>query len=117
MAKHRSSQEWHDLISAYENWDGSQANFCIEHDISIASFYYHRRKQIPSPPKGLPPAVIELPLPDRSQAELSIESSSANCQIECTYPGIGLMKVRCQTGQLAVVVEQLTTQESITKTL
>lgn len=106
MAKHRSSQEWKELLSAYQHWKGSQAQFCVEHNISIASFYYHRRKQVQTPNEL--PAVIELPQSERIQLQPCIEQPLASCQLECKHPGIGLMKVHCQVDQLAMVVDQLT---------
>lgn len=104
MAKHKSSQEWQELLSAYETWEGSQALFCDEYGISIASFHYHRRKQF-STPKA--PAVIELPRSESINLEPFTEISQANCKIECHYPGVGLMQVHCQADQLAIVVDQL----------
>lgn len=106
MAKHRSSQEWKKLLSAYKKWNGSQSQFCVEHNISIASLHNHRRKQVQKAAGKQSPAVIEL---SRSKPVQVVPGGCAQptCQIEYHHPEIGLVKVHCQANQLAMVVGQL----------
>ncbi len=102
MAKHRSSQDWSEILSAYDNRNVTQERFCADHRISLASLYYHRRKR-KKKPGGDKPKLIELPPPVQAAGRIS----PPDCRLEYLNPTLGQLKISCSANQLGQIIEEL----------
>lgn len=103
MAKHRSSQDWCDILSAYDNCGVTQETFCAEYGISLASLHYHRRKRRAELAGCEAPKLIELPSPVYSPSSLS----PRDCQIEYLNPALGQLKISCRASQIGQIIKEL----------
>ncbi len=107
MARHRTSEEWSTILTAYSRRIGSQAEFCREHNIAKSSLEYNLRKsrQDKSGQSERKPRIVELPpqpqappvmVPDLKDTELSFHHST-----------LGGITVRCHHRNLSKVITQL----------
>ena len=98
MTAYRSPQEWSNIVTAYENRNVTQAQFCQDYEISPASLNYHRRKLA----KKEVPSLVELP-----NSSLGLLNQPSECRLEFDHPVFGRLKVSCGAGQLGEIVDQL----------
>lgn len=74
-------QFWQMVIDTCKESDLSIAAFCKKEGISVAAYYYWRKKLVGSHPKSnrkTPPAFIEVALPQSNAAVLELVLSSGN---------------------------------------
>jgi hypothetical protein len=74
-------QFWQMVLDTCKESDLSIAAFCKKEGISVAAYYYWRKKLVGSHPKSnrkTPPAFIEVALPQSNAAVLELVLSSGN---------------------------------------
>ena len=74
-------QFWQMVIDTCKESDLSVVAFCKKEGISVAAYYYWRKKLVGSHPKSnrnTPPAFIEVALPQSNTAALELVLSSGN---------------------------------------
>jgi hypothetical protein len=74
-------QFWQMVIDTCKESDLSIAAFCKKEGISVAAYYYWRKKLVSSHPKSnskTPPAFIEVALPQSNATVLELVLSSGN---------------------------------------
>ena len=103
MSELRSSQEWSEILTAYESRNVTQRQFCADYEISLGSLYYHRRKQKQKPGCDKP-KIIELAQPTQCQGGSLLQPG---CQLEYLDPVLGQLKISCGANQLGKIVEGL----------
>jgi len=113
MAAHKSSQEWLEILDAYEGWEGTQEQFCSFHRISKASFYYHRRREADKPElsKGHAHQLVELPRPSQAALETSAtQCQPMDCRLEFQDSVLGCLKISCSINSVTQLIANLSSQ-------
>lgn len=109
MARHRTSEEWSTILTAYSNRTGTQAEFCREHNLSKSSLEYNLRKtrqDKAGPSEGTPrPRIVELPSQATVPPVTALDPRDTEFSFHHTV--LGKMTVRCHHRNLSEVITQL----------
>ena len=80
--KKQSARRWADILSRYADWQGSVRAFCAREGISVASFYYWRRKQATENVAGFVPVQLKATIEEAQCSGVRLHIGPAGVEVE-----------------------------------
>lgn len=80
--KEQNTRRWAGIISRYEGWQGSVRAFCAHEGISVASFYYWRRKQEAEKVAGFVPVQLKAPIEEARSSGVRLRVRPTGVEVE-----------------------------------
>ena len=116
MSIRRSPKQWRSILNAFHRSGQSQAQFCSEHELSIATFRYQlSRERSRSPIQEVEPSALPRLIEVTARKDLKLHSGSPSGSLSMSEQALRIelsldsraLTLDCRPGQLVEVLDQL----------